>query len=78
MLTMNMHMDTAMPRRITELYIDGFKNMRVGRELWLLIGFKLLIIFGVMKLFFFPDVLKTKFSTDDQRSAYVLKHLTKE
>lgn len=67
-----------MPRRIAELYIDGFKNMRVGRELWLLIGFKLLIIFGVMKLFFFPDVLKTKFSTDDQRSAYVLKHLTKE
>lgn len=75
---MNIPMDTAMLRRIAELYIDGFKNMRVGRELWLLIGFKLLILFGVMKLFFFPNVLKTKFCTDDQRSAYVLKHLTKE
>jgi hypothetical protein len=65
-------------RRIADLYIDGFRNMKVGKELWILIGLKLLILFGVMKVFFFPNYLKTQFDNDTQRSAHVLENLTKE
>ncbi|MFA5502146.1 MAG: DUF4492 domain-containing protein [Sulfurovaceae bacterium] len=62
---------------IASLYIDGFKNMRVGKELWVLIALKLLILFGIMKLFFFPNYLKTEYENDTQRSMHVLEQLTK-
>lgn len=65
-----------MLQRITDLYIDGFRNMKLGNKLWFLIAIKLLILFGVIKLFFFPDVLHTQFDNDVHRSAYVLEHLT--
>lgn len=64
--------------RIVDLYIDGFRNMKVGKELWLLIALKLLLLFGVMKVFFFPDVLQTQFQTDEARSQHVLENLTRE
>ncbi|MDY0194497.1 MAG: DUF4492 domain-containing protein [Sulfurovaceae bacterium] len=62
---------------IASLYIDGFKSMKVGRELWILIALKLLILFGIMKLFFFPNYLKTEYENDTQRSMHVLEQLTK-
>ena len=42
------------------MYVDGFRSMTVGRQLWLLIIVKLIIFFGILKLFFFPDVVKEK------------------
>jgi len=57
-------------------YYDGFANMTVGKKLWIIIFIKLLIIFAVLKLFFFPDFLQTKFSDDTQRSNYVIDQLT--
>ena len=63
---------------IASLYIDGFKEMKVGKKLWLLIGIKLLILLGVMKVFFFPNYLKTTYKTDEARSEYLMDHLTKD
>ena len=34
-------------------------------------------MFLVLKLFFFPDFLKTHFKTDADRSNYVIEQLTK-
>jgi len=34
-------------------------------------------MFLILKLFFFPDFLKTHFKTDAQRSNYVIEQLTK-
>ena len=34
-------------KNIASLYIDGFKNMKVGKKLWLLIIIKLIIMFGI-------------------------------
>ena len=42
-------------RRIIDLYVDGFRNMTIGKSLWLLIIIKLFLIFVVLKLFFFPN-----------------------
>ena len=44
--------------RVFYLYYDGFRQMRLGRTLWLVIIVKLFIIFIILKLFFFPDFLK--------------------
>lgn len=57
-------------------YLQGFRSMRLGRTLWTIILLKLLILFGVVKLFFFPDYLDTHFATDDQKADFVLTELT--
>jgi len=51
--------------------------MTVGKTLWKIILVKLLIMFGVLKLFFFPNFLNTNFSTDEQRSDYVIDQITR-
>lgn len=43
--------------RAFELYYDGFRQMTLGRTLWALIIVKLIVIFVVLKLFFFPDYI---------------------
>lgn len=45
---------------VYRLYADGFKHMRLGRVLWAIILIKLFVIFVILKLLFFPDVLKQK------------------
>jgi hypothetical protein len=61
--------------RLYHFYRDGFRSMTLGRTLWRLVGIKVLIIFAVLKLFFFPDILATRFSTDDERAEHVLQQL---
>ena len=43
--------------RAFDLYYDGFRNMTLGKTLWLIIAIKLFIMFAVLKLFFFPNYI---------------------
>ncbi len=61
---------------IYSFYLEGFKSMTLGKNLWIIIIIKLFIMFAILKLFFFPDFLKTKFKTDEERSDYVIEQLT--
>lgn len=63
--------------RIYRFYRDGFRAMTVGKTLWKIIFIKLFIMFGVLKLFFFPDFLATNFSTDKERADHVLNEITR-
>ena len=62
-------------KRIVQFYVDGFRRMTVGRSLWVLILIKLAVMFLVLKLFFFPDVLGS-LSSDEERAEAVRKNLT--
>lgn len=64
-------------KNIFQFYYQGFKGMTVGKKLWIIILIKLIIMFLILKVFFFPDFLKTKFKTDGERSNYIINHLTK-
>ncbi len=64
-------------KRVFRFYFDGFKNMTYGKTLWVIILIKLFIIFVILKLIFFPDFLKKNFSSDDERSNYIIEQLTK-
>jgi hypothetical protein len=66
---------TAIPSKILNFYLDGFRSMKVGRTLWKLILLKLLVIFAVLKLFF-PDVLAVRYDSDAARAEHVLQRLT--
>lgn len=59
------------------MYVDGFRQMTVGRKLWLLILIKLFIFFAILRLFFFPNVLATEYDNDADRAAAVRSTLTK-
>lgn len=61
---------------IIKFYIEGFKNMTIGRTLWIIILIKLFILFVILKIFFFPDFLKAKFDSDTERGDYVLEELS--
>ena len=62
--------------RVLRFYLDGFRRMTLGRTLWKLIIIKLIIMFGILKLFFFQGFLESKFTTDNQRAAYVIEQMT--
>lgn len=62
--------------RVLTFYLDGFRNMRLGRTLWKIILIKLVIMFAVLKWLFFPDVLKITYDTDAARAEHVLQRLT--
>ena len=58
------------------MYVDGFRSMTVGRKLWALILIKLAIMFLVLKLFFFPDILHDNYDSDTERAQAVRTALT--
>lgn len=64
-------------RRVWDLYYDGFRSMTVGKTLWIIILVKVFIFFIVMKLLFFPNLLKTNFDTDEERADHVRSELIK-
>lgn len=66
----------AAARQVWRLYYDGFREMTVGRTLWVIILVKLFVMFAVMKLLFFPDFLANKAGDDESRADYVRKELT--
>lgn len=59
------------PVRVFMFYRDGFREMTVGRKLWTIILVKLFVLFAVVKVLFFPDLLKRDYDTDSQRSEAV-------
>lgn len=69
---------TAFSRRIWDLYYDGFRSMTIGKTLWLIILLKLFIFFVVMKLLFFPNILKRDYNTDEERADHVRNELLKK
>jgi flagellar basal body-associated protein FliL len=64
-----------MINKIVLFYVDGFKNLSSrGKQLWLIIIIKLVVIFVVLKVFFFPTV-DTVVKKADQKALY-LEQLT--
>ena len=59
--------------RVFDLYYDGFRQMRLRKTLWAIILIKLLIIFVILKVFFFPNFLKEHAQGDN--SGYVATEL---
>lgn len=66
-------------KRIWKFYYEGFRSMSSwGKQIWIIILIKLFIMFAVLKIWFFPNYLKSNFDDDKQRSEHVLENLTKQ
>lgn len=57
--------------RVYNFYLSGFREMTVGRKLWIIIIIKVVILFGVFKLFFFPNLLQRDYDSDTERAKAV-------
>ena len=64
------------PMRVFRFYRDGFRRMTLGKTLWKIIVIKLVVMFAVLKLFFFPNYLNTNFATDQERADHVIEQIT--
>ncbi|MDE5906978.1 MAG: DUF4492 domain-containing protein [Alistipes sp.] len=64
----------SLPCRIVRFYVSGFREMTVGRTLWIVVLLKLLVMFAVLKLFFFPDLLAGK--SPEERATHAMEELT--
>ncbi len=61
--------------KLISFYTEGFRAMTVGKTLWFIVLLKLFIMFAVLKLFFFPNYLKTNFKDDASRANHVRQEL---
>ncbi len=64
--------------RAWHLYLDGFKNLsKPSKTLWLIILIKLFIMFAILKVFFFPNVVKNQ-GDKEQQANFVMEQITQE
>ena len=56
--------------RMYQFYLEGFREMKLGKTLWLIILVKLFIMFFILKLFFFPNYLG-QFDSDSKKEEHV-------
>ena len=64
-------------KRIIYFYLDGFKNMTLGKSLWVLIIINLFIMFAILKAFFFPNLLNSLYDNDEDKAQHVRTELLK-
>ena len=62
--------------RVYDLYRDGFRHMRLGKLLWVIVLVKLFVIFVVLKIFFFPNFLK-QHAKEGEEDEYVASQVLK-
>lgn len=57
------------------MYIDGFRNMTVGKTLWKIVFLKLLVILVFLKYFVHDKTFKTEYQTFEEKSEFVSQNL---
>ena len=61
---------------IYNFYVEGFRSMTWGRQLWWLILLKVVLLFLVLRAFFFKPILAGK--SDEQKIEQVSNQLIRE
>ena len=67
--------NNSIPLKIWRFYMEGFRSMTLGKTLWAIILIKLFIMFFILRLFFFPNILQQKYDTDEERANQVIETL---
>lgn len=62
-------------KNIFYFYIDGFKNMKVGKTLWKIIFIKLAVILIFLKYFIHDKTIKTEYKTEQEKIGFVYENL---
>ena len=58
------------------MFWEGFTHMStLGKTLWIVVIIKLIIMFVILKPFFFPNYIKSNFETKENRQNYLRNEL---
>lgn len=57
------------------MFWEGFKGMTLGKILWTIVIIKLIIMFLILRPFFFPNYLNSKFDNEESKADYVRQEL---
>jgi hypothetical protein len=60
---------------ILNFYVNGFKNMKIGKTLWKVIFIKLFLIFVILNYFIYDKSIDSEFLNDEEKAEYVYKNL---
>jgi len=63
---------------VFHFYTQGFKNMKLGKTLWAIILIKLFVMFVILKMLFFPNLLNDRYDNDKDKGDHVLEELTNQ
>lgn len=61
---------------IYDFYVEGFRNMTWGRQLWWVILLKVILLFAVLRVFFFKPVLAGK--SEEQKIEHISNELIRK
>lgn len=67
--------NNSIPLKIWRFYMEGFRNMTLGKTLWAIILIKLFIMFFILPVILFPNILQQKYDTDEERANQVIENL---
>jgi hypothetical protein len=56
-------------------YLDGFRNMTVGKTLWKVIVIKLIIILLFLNVVVYDKSIHSEYTTPQEKSDYVYKNM---
>lgn len=65
-------------KRIINFYIDGFRNMKLGKQLWAIIFIKIFIMVFVLKMLIFDTTINTKFQTEEEKINFIQENFKKD
>lgn len=62
-------------KNIFNFYIDGFKNMKLGKTLWKIIIIKLLVILIFLNYFIHDKTFRSEYKSDIEKTDFVFDNL---
>ncbi len=65
-------------KNFLNMYIEGFKNLKLGKTLWKLILIKLFFILVLLKYFVYDENFKNTYRTQETKIDFVYKNITKD
>lgn len=65
-------------RNIYYFYLNGFKNMTLGKTLWKIVFIKLLVITLFLNYFIHDKSLNSEYKSQEQKVEFVYKNLIGE
>lgn len=65
-------------KNIYYFYLNGFRNMTLGKTLWKIIFVKILIIMFFLNHFIHDKSFKSEYKTQEEKIDFVYKNLTNE
>jgi hypothetical protein len=64
--------------KIFNFYIDGFKNLTVGKTLWKIIIIKVIIIVTLLNFYIYDKSINSEYKTTKEKINFVYKNITKD